>query len=255
LFEKIVQKYFEMNPLQKIVCFRCECEGHIASHCQKTNAEIKQKDAEIHFPALAPGKSFPTPSMKTPKNTFSKNHSQLLSSKPPNRYQNKVECTVNFWIHMLEMIFGSMWFRDYKSIPMKKYTDKFLEDVQNGVRDEAECRGNLQDLADEEAEIIVANKYAEIEAEERKERKALEKSMSVEAWERFRDEEDESYYNDLGEFGIYIPSLEIKQQAKWSEFLEKEEKSQEEFRERQVLKLYEGRPRKGLTLGSFLSKV
>ena len=267
MFEKIVQKYFEMTTcnfcnktghvtndcptLKTWVCPRCKCKGHTGSRCTKT-------DAEIHFPALAPGKAVPTPLLKSSKKTLPKNPSKPLSSKPPNRYQSGVECRVTFWIQRAKMIFGSMWFRAYKSIPMKNYKDKFLEDVQNEVSDEATTLLFKDKLEEEDAYFRAEFENAQREEKERKEQEALKKSMSDEAWERFRDEEDELELDYFDYFPCY-PSEERKQfarnlqkQAEWSEFLAKEEKSQEEFRERQVVNSYKGRPRNSLTLGNFM---
>jgi hypothetical protein len=244
--------------LKKWVCSRCEWTGHTASRCSKT-------DAEINFPPLASGKAVPIPSPKKPfqlKTTPSKTTPVKPSTQQPNRYELEVQQRVAFWISTAITIFGSMWFNEYKKSEEKNYTDPFLNDVQREVSDTVDALRFEEELKEEDAYYLSEFKNAQREEKEKLARKALQNSMTPAEWEQYEEDEMDTFDDMFDDGGHYylsdyynqISSAErlVKKKAEWSAFLAQQEKSQEEFRERQMLNSYLHPPRSSRTLGKFM---
>lgn len=242
----------DCTTLKDAVCSRCTCKGHTKLRCPKT-------DTEIQFPPLASGKAIPTPSPKKPLPP-----KVNVASKPPaqqpNRYKLEVQQRVAFWISTAITILGSMWFREYKKSAKKNYTDPFLTAVQSEVSDTVEQLLFEEELEKEDAYYRAEFENAKREAKKKAEREALKNSMTENEWDLYTQNEWDLFANDMSDYDHYYYPFEqrkadarkVEALADWSAFLTQEEKFQEEFRERQSMKSHIGRPRNGLTLGSFM---
>ena len=242
--------------LQGCVCGQCKGKGHTTRYCKKSAMDI-------NFPALSyDKKTVSTPSQKKsyelqPKTTLSSKKQERMKSM--NGYRNEVAYQAHSWITMLLKIFGPKWFHEYERIEKKEYTDSFLNDVQSEVSDRV---ANLVYEWEEQQERSFLENEARLDKlmeKKREERKVLQKSMTEDEWDLYTQYTWDLHANDMSEYGHYYPSEQRKADARkvealadWSAFLDQQEKSQEDFRETQSMKRYIGRPRKGLTLSSFM---
>lgn len=251
-------KIKDCTALKQLDGSKCKGKGHTATHCPQT-------DMEVHFPPLPPGKGISTPSMKKPLEEkkvkgSSKKHQGI------NPYAQLVDSRAEDWILQAQLIFGGdLWFNKYQKKTDKTFEDPFLGDVQRTFFTIVDQLRFATDLEEEEAFYRAEKEDDDFTQKKKAERKSLLESMTPEelaaflkkeedAWDDSDDSDDDYCTSELHRYTNFIDSLadnEIKQ-AEWSAFLAQEEKSQEEYRERQSVNRYKGRPRHGLTLGSFM---